>query len=162
MSQKKVFWKSGKLSRSKIGQKYVNIRFFSNGNLFFTYFWPIFDLLSGFLDLTFPEGPGIEKIHSRSNAWKNHSPTHEIFILAWNFQSQFEIFILDWKFQSQALCFCGQRGARNEIFILDWKFYSVLKAWFFQYCLSRLNFFDPGALWVLFSPIPIVSGFWGF
>ena len=94
-----------------------------------------------------PEGPGIEKIHSRSNAWKNHSPTHKIFILAWNFHSRFENFILDWKFQSQALFFCGQRGARNENFILDWKFHSVLKAWFFQYRLSRLNFFNPGALW---------------
>ena len=96
----------------------------------------------------YPEGPGIEKIHSRSNAWKNHSPTHEIFILAWNLHSRFEIFILDWKFQSQALFFCGQRGARNENFILDWEFHSVSKAWFFQDRLSRLNFFNPGALWV--------------
>ena len=94
-----------------------------------------------------PEGPGIEKNHSRSNAWKNHSPTHKIFILAWNFHSRFENFILDWKVQSQTLFFCGQRGARNEKNILDWTFHSVLKAWFFQYRLSRLNFFSPGALW---------------
>ena len=75
-------------------------------------------------------------------------PHARIFILAWNFHSRFEIFILDWKFQSQALFFCGQRGARNEKTILDWKFHSVLKAWYFQYRLSRLNFFNPGALWV--------------
>ena len=103
------------------------------------------------IGLPFPEGPGIEKIHSRSNAWKNHSPTHEIFILAWNFHSRFEIFILDWKFQSRALFFCAQRGARNEKTILDWKFHSVLKAWFFQYRLSRLKFFNPGALFEVSS-----------
>ena len=101
-----------------------------------------------------PEGPRIEKMHSRSNAWKNHSPTHEIFILAWNFHSQFEIFILDWNFQSRALFFCSQRGARNEKTILDWKFYSALKAWFFQDCLSRLSFFNPGALWEFRPPPP--------
>ena len=94
-----------------------------------------------------PRGPGDRKIHSRSNAWKNHSPTHEIFILAWNFHARFEMFILDWKFQSQTLFFCGQRGARNENFILDGKFHSVLKAWIFQDCLSRLDFFNPRALW---------------
>ena len=104
------------------------------------------------LNSTRPRGPGDRtKIHSRSNTWrkkkKKHSPTHEIFILAWNFHSWFEIFILDWNFQSRALFFCGQRGARNETTILDWIFYSVLKAWFFQYCLSRFNFFNPGALW---------------
>ena len=85
---------------------------------------------------------GSKKIHSRSNAWKNHSPTHEIFILAWNFHSRFEIFILDWKFQSQALFFCGQRGARNENFILDWKFHSVLKAWFFSISPLEIEFFS--------------------
>ena len=78
---------------------------------------------------------------------KKHSLTHEIFILAWNVHSRFEKFILAWKFQSRALFFCGQRGARNEKTILDWKFHSVLKAWFFQYGLSRLIFFNPGALW---------------
>ena len=89
-----------------------------------------------------PEGPRIEKIHSRSNAWENHSPQ------ARDSHSRLKFSFSVWKFQSRALCFCGQRGPRNEIFILDWNFHSVLKAWFFQYCLSRLNFFNPGALWV--------------
>ena len=98
---------------------------------------------SGFVGNGGPEGPGIEKIHSRSNAWKKHSPTQEIFILASNLHSRFENFILDWKFQSQALFFCGQRGARNENLILDWKFHSV------------------GPLGV-FRPETLFSWFWGF
>ena len=73
----------------------------------------------------------------------------------WNFRSRFEIFILAWKCQSQALFFffCAQREAPNEKepFSIE-KFLSVLKAWFFQYCLSRLNFFNPGAIWVRGPP----------
>ena len=71
-----------------------------------------------------------------------------------NFHSRFESCILGLKISfsienfNPRPCFsAAQRGARNENFILDWKFHSVLKAWFFQYCLSRLNFFNPGALW---------------
>ena len=73
---------------------------------------------------------------------------HGLRALDWNFHSRFENFILDWKFQSQTLFFCRQRGAWTEQKnILDWKFHSILKAWFFQDCLSRLDFFNPGALW---------------
>ena len=92
----------------------------------------------------YPEGPRIEKIHSRSNAWKNHSPTHEIFSFSLEiFIPRFENFILDWKkIQSRALFFCGQRGARNGNFILDWNFHSVLKAWFFQILPLEIEFFQ--------------------
>ena len=45
--------------------------------------------------------------------------------------------------------FCSQRGARYERTILDWKFHSLLKACFFQCCLSRLIFFNLGALCVV-------------
>ena len=77
-----------------------------------------------------PEARGSKKfILARTHEKKNHSPTHEIFILDWNVHSRFENFILDWKFQSQALFFCGQRGAQNEKAILDWKFHSALQAW---------------------------------
>ena len=68
--------------------------------------------------LSCPEGPGIKQIHSRSNAWKNHSPTHEMFILACNFHSRFGTFILDWKVQSQALSFCSQVWFKLMIYLL--------------------------------------------
>ena len=67
-----------------------------------------------------PEGPGIEKIHSRSNAWKNHSPTHEIFILlkfsfsVWKFHSRLKISIPGPVFLRP------ERGP-------EWKFHSRLK-----------------------------------
>ena len=62
-----------------------------------------------------PRGPGERKNSFSLEGMKKESiPTHETFILAWNFHSRFEKFILDWKLQSQALFFCGQGGAWNE------------------------------------------------
>ena len=43
-----------------------------------------------------------------------------------------------------------ERGQERNV-ILDWKFHSALKAWFFRYCLLRLNSFNPGALWDPFA-----------
>ena len=88
------------------------------------------------------------------HARKNHSRLNFVFSV-WNFHSRL-------KFSIRGL-FCGQRGARNEKTILDWKFHSVLKAWFFQYCLSRLNFVYRLALWVwIFAVRGVLADFHDF
>ena len=88
-----------------------------------------------------PEGPEIEKNHSRSKAWKDHSPTLEIFVLAWKLHSRFEIFIRAWKSQSRALFFAAREGLGMkkpfsiENFISYWRldFFNISsRDWFFS------------------------------
>ena len=93
-----------------------------------------------------PEGPKIEKINSRSIAWKNHSHTNEKSFLL-------EISILGLKISfsienfNPKPCFSVAREGS------DWKkpssienFIPRLKSWIFQSCISRLIFFN---LWTL-------------
>ena len=90
-----------------------------------------------------PEGPEIEKNHSRPNAWKtipharkNHSRLKSSFSVS-NFHPRL-------KYSISGLVFLQSERGSEWKNILEWKCHSVLKAWFLQYCLSRLNFFNPG------------------
>ena len=93
--------------------------------------------------LTEPRGPRDQKnSFSLERTKKNHSPAHEIFILAWKFHSRFENFILDWKKFNPRPCFSAAReGPRmkkpfsTENFIPYWKldfFNMASRDWFFS------------------------------
>ena len=92
--------------------------------------------------------PGLKKFNLERQHWKNQA-----FNTEWNFQSRMVFSFRaplwpqknkarDWNFQS-----------RMKISNWEWKFQARMKIscvgeWFFSCVRARMNFLDPGALWV--------------